>query len=98
MNHEIILTTNRTNLTNKSTRTSCLLARTSLIEVNGLVLFGLFLFQLAIEVRAEFGVFCLDIDCHSEDAAGINKTFGEDAEDGFMDLSGGRYDETCDGE
>ena len=80
-----------------ATRTSCLLARTSLIKVNGLVLFGLLLFQLGIEVRAEFGVFCLDINGDSEDAAGIDETFGEDAEDGFMDLSGGRYDETCDG-
>ena len=54
-------------------------------------------FEFAVEVRAEFGVFRLDIDGHSEDAAGIDETFGEDAEDGFMDLSGGRYDETCDG-
>ena len=68
-----------------------------LIKMDGLVFLGLLLFQLGIEVRAQFGVFRLDVDGHTEDAAGIDETFGEDAEDGFMDLSGGRYDETCDG-
>ena len=67
------------------------------IKMDGLVLFRLLLFQLGIKVRAQFGVFRLDIDGDTEDAAGIDETFGEDAEDGFMDLSGGRYDETCDG-
>jgi len=51
--------------------------------MDGFVLFGLLLFQLGIKVRAQFGVFRLDIDGHSEDAAGIDETFGEDAEDGF---------------
>ena len=70
------------------------------IKVNCFLLIALLfltVFEFTVEVRAQFGVFRLDVDCHTEDAAGIDETFGEDAEDGFMDLSGGRYDETCDG-
>ena len=54
-------------------------------------------FEFCVEIGTEFRILALDIDGNSEDAAGIDETFGEDAEDGFMDLSGGRYDETCDG-
>ena len=62
-----------------------------------IVLFLLFL-QLAVKVRAQFGVFCLYVDGDAEDTSGVDQTLGEYAEDGFMDLSGGRYDESCDGE
>ena len=77
-----------------------LIGRRGLIEVYCFLLPALLfltVFEFTVKVRAEFGVFRLDIDGDTEDAAGIDETFGEDAEDGFMDLSGGRYDETCDG-
>ena len=64
--------------------------------VRGLI-FWLVVLQLLVEVRAEFGVFCLDVDCYSEDGAGVDKALGEDAEDGLVDLTSGRYDESCDG-
>lgn len=77
-----------------------LIRRRGLIKMDCFLVALLFLvaFEFGVEIGTEFGVFRLDVNRHSEDAAGIDETFGEDAEDGFMDLSGGRYDETCDGE
>lgn len=63
-----------------------------------IIVLSLLFIQLAVEVRAQFGVFCLYVDGDAEDASGVDQAFGEYAEDGFMDLSGGRYDESCDGE
>ena len=64
----------------------------------GLALGALLLFQFVVEIRAKFGVLCLDVDGDAEDGAGVDKALGEDAEDRLMDLTGGRYDEPCDSE
>ena len=63
----------------------------------GLALGALLLFQFVVEIRAKFRVLALNVDCNPEDGAGIYKALGEDAEDRLMDLTGGRYDEPCDG-
>lgn len=58
----------------------------------------LFLFEFVVEIGTEFGVFGLNVDGDTEDGASVNQALGEDAEDGLVDLAGGRYDETRDGE
>lgn len=45
-----------------------------------------------------FGVLGLNVDGDAEDGTCVNQTLGEDAKDGLVDLAGGRYDESCDGE
>ena len=64
----------------------------------GLVFGAILVFEFVVEIGTEFGVLCLDVDCDTEDGAGVNQTLGEDAKDRLVDLTGGRYDETCDGE
>ena len=57
----------------------------------------LFVFEFVVEIGTEFGVLGLDVDGDAEDGAGVDQALGEDAEDGLVDLPGGRYDETCNG-
>ena len=77
-----------------------LIRRRGLIKMDSFLvaLLVLVAFEFGVEIGTEFGILALDVNRHPEDASGIDETFGEDAEDGFMNLSGGRYDETCDGE